>query len=321
MSAAVRVAVLDDYQAVARDLVAWQVDGHDVDVVAFSDHLEGEDLVEALQGFGVVVAMRERTAFTAGLLRSLPALRLLISTGMQSAVIDFEAARECGVAVCGTRGLTTPAVEMTWALILAAARHLGPEERSLRSGEWQSRLGYDLSGSTLGMVGLGRHGSEVARIGLAFGMRVVAWSHHLDPDRARSLGVEPVTKERVFREADIVTVHYKLGERSRGLVGSEEFELMKKTALFINTSRGPVVDVGALGAALHTGRIAGAALDVYDEEPLPVESPLRDLPGLILTPHIGFVTTNNLRTFYEDAVEDIARFLAGDPVRLISPTA
>jgi phosphoglycerate dehydrogenase-like enzyme len=315
----IRVAALDDYQGVAGELARWEVPGHALEVTSFTEHLEGLALIEALRGFEVVVAMRERTAFTAEVLASLPDLRLLVSTGGNTSVVDFAAAKAQGVVVSATRGLTSPAVEMTWALILAAVRNVPAEERALREGRWQRAVGRDLNEHVLGLVGLGRHGSEVARIGLAFGMTVRAWSQNLDPERARGLGVEPVSREELFGGSDIVSVHYKLSARSTGLVGAADFAMMRPSALFVNTSRGPIVDVAALGAALRSDQIAGAALDVYDHEPIAADDELLTYPRLILTPHIGFVTHDNLTRFYTDAVEDIAAYLAGAPLRVLNP--
>jgi phosphoglycerate dehydrogenase-like enzyme len=303
-----RVAILDDYQDVARAFGDW--DSLAAEVVAFHDHLDGDDeVVERLQPFDVVMAMRERTPFTRERLERLPNLRLLVTTGMGNAAIDTEAARELGITVAGTGGTPTHTAELTWGLILALARHIPAEDRAIRAGGWQHTVGLELAGLTLGVIGLGRLGSQVARIGQAFGMEVIAWSQNLDT---------PLTKEELLRRSDIVTVHVRLSERTRGLIGAAELARMKPTALLINTSRGPIVDEAALLAALHGGEIAGAGLDVYDVEPLPPDHPLRSAPNTVLTPHVGYVTSAGYTAFYGDAVEDIAAFLRGDPVRVIN---
>jgi phosphoglycerate dehydrogenase-like enzyme len=312
-----RVAILDDYQDVARALGDW--DSLEAEVVAFHDHLAGDDeVVERLQPFDVVMAMRERTPFMRERLERLPNLRLLVTTGMGNAAIDTAAARELGITVAGTGGTPTHTAELTWGLILALARHIPAEDRAIRDGGWQHTVGLELAGLTLGVIGLGRLGSQVARIGQAFGMEVIAWSHNLDPEHARGLGVAPVAKDELLGRSDVVTIHVRLGDRSRGLIGAAELARMKPTALLINTSRGPIVDEAALLAALHGGEIAGAGLDVYDVEPLPPDHPLRGAPNTVLTPHVGYVTSAGYKAFYEDAVEDIAAFLRGDPVRVIN---
>jgi phosphoglycerate dehydrogenase-like enzyme len=301
---AMRIAVLDDYQNAARDSADWGT----FDVTFFADHLTDADaLATRLAPFDVVVAMRERTPFPAALLARLPALRLLVTTGMANSAIDLDAAAAAGVTVCGTRMFVPSTCELTWALILSLVRHIPTEDRALRAGRWQTTVGTELSGRVLGVVGLGTIGSQVAAVGRAFGMRVVAWSQHLDhPDR--------VDKADLFRQADIVTVHYKLGPRSVGIVGAAEIALMKPGAYLVNTSRGPIVDTGALVAALESGRLAGAALDVFDTEPLPPDDPLRRAPRTILTPHIGYVTQAGYRIAYGDAVEAISAYAAGAPL-------
>lgn len=313
-----RVAILDDYQSVALSFADWASLGAD-EVTPLSGHIaEDADLVAELQRFDVVVAMRERTAFTADRFRLLPNLRLLVTTGMANAAIDLEAARAAGVTVCGTRGSAGATTELTWGLILSVVRHIPAEDAAVRAGGWQHTVGFGLQGRTLGVVGLGRLGSQVARIGLAFGMEVLAWSQHLTAAAADAVGATPVTKDDLFASADVVTVHYKLSERSAGLVGAREIGLMKPTAYLVNTSRGPLVDSDALLAALRSGAIAGAALDVYDEEPLPGGHPLWNAPRTVLTPHIGYVSDDGYRIFYGEAVEDIAAFFAGHPVRVLT---
>jgi phosphoglycerate dehydrogenase-like enzyme len=307
--------VLDDYQRCAARLASW--DDLDMDVEFVHDHLRGEELAKRLAEATVVVAMRERTAFDAALFGRLPALRLLVTTGARNPSIDLEAAHRRDVVVCGTRSLTTPTVELTWALILALTRNTTVEDRAMRSDGWQQTIGTDLAGATLGLVGLGRLGRAVARIGLAFDMRVLAWSQNLDHGVARELGVEPAAKDDLFARSDVVSVHLVLSDRTRGIVGDPELRAMKPTAFLVNTSRGPVVDTTALVAALHESRIAGAGIDVYDVEPPPRDHPLRSAPHTVLTPHLGYVTEANYRLFYGDAVEDIRAWASGSPIRVL----
>ncbi|HSK61096.1 MAG TPA: D-2-hydroxyacid dehydrogenase family protein [Actinomycetospora sp.] len=316
-----RIAVLDDYQQVAASHADWDALGAQ-EVTFFAEHLGApDDVVAALGPYDVVVAMRERTAFPAHVLERLPNLGLLVTTGPANVAVDVAAARERGVTVSGTGGVSpsTPTVEMTWALILAAARHVPAEDRAVREGGWQHTVGRDLSGRRLGVVGLGGLGRPVATVGLAFGMDVVAWSRHLDPDDARAAGVTPVEKDELVATSDVVTIHLKLSERTTGLIGRDELARMKPTALLVNTSRGPIVDEDALVEALREGRIGGAALDVFGTEPLPADSPLRTLPNTVLTPHLGYVTEGTYDVFYRDAVEDIAAWTDGAPIRELGP--
>ncbi|MFJ4923758.1 D-2-hydroxyacid dehydrogenase family protein [Streptomyces sp. NPDC088725] len=313
-----RVAVLDDYQQAAHRFADWQ--GLGADVTFLPEHIADTDtLAETLRGHDVIVAMRERTPFTAERFERLPDLRLLVTTGMANAAIDLAAAHRHGVTVCGTDGAAHATPELTWGLILSLVRHLPAEAAGMREGRWQHTIGGDLGGRTLGVVGLGRLGARVAAIGNAFGMRVLAWSSNLDSGHARGLGAEPVSKHDLFSEADIVTVHYKLSERSTGLIGRRELSWMKPTAYLVNTSRGPLVDTAALVDALREERIAGAGLDVYDVEPLPAGDPLRTAPRTVLTPHIGYVTEETYRIFYRQAVENIAAHRAGTPLRTLTP--
>lgn len=313
-----RIAVLDDYQNAAHRFADW--DSLGADVVFFHEHLgDTHAVTKALEGFDVVVAMRERTPFPAERLAALPALRLLVTTGPVNASIDIQAARKLGITVCGTRMPYHATAELTWGLILSLTRRIGQESLGMRDGDWQRTIGGDLAGRTLGIVGLGSLGLRIAAVGAAFGMRVVAWSSNLDPTHAADHGVEAIDKHGLFSTSDIVTVHYRLSERSKGMIGAEELGWMKPTALLINTSRGPLVDTSALVAALREGRIGGAALDVYDTEPLPVDDALRTAPHALLTPHIGYVTEQTYEVFYRDAVEDIAAFAAGTPVRVLTP--
>jgi phosphoglycerate dehydrogenase-like enzyme len=314
-----RVAILDDYQRVALELGPWRELGDGVSVTTFPEHLAGdEELIERLAPFDVVVAMRERTPFPRSRLERLPALRLLVTTGRVNAAIDMDAARELGIVVAGTGGLASPTVELTWALILAVCRNVCAEDRRMREGGWQHTIGPELEGRTLGVVGLGRLGSRVAAIGQAFGMDVIAWSQNLRRETASALDVEAVGKEELFRRADVVTIHLKLSERSRGVVGAPELAAMKPTAYLVNTSRGPIVEEAALLRALEAGSIAGAALDVYDVEPLPADHPLRAAPNTVLTPHLGYVSRGNYEVFFRGAVECIAGHLRGEPVGVLN---
>lgn len=313
-----QIAILDDYQSVALKLADWSRLPADCRISVFDDHLPpGEALVARLAPFEIICAMRERTPFPRSLLERLPRLRLLITAGMRNAAIDVAAARERGIMVCGTRAPGHATAELAFGLILALARGLHREFESMRAGGWQTGLGRDLRGATLGVMGLGRLGAEVARFGLAFGMRVVAWSQNLTDARAGECGVQRVTKETLLAEADFVSLHLRLSERTRGLIDAAALAAMKPSACIVNTSRGPIVDEDALVEALRAGRIAGAALDVYDQEPLPANYRLRRIPNLLPTPHIGYVTEETYRVFYGDMVEDVLAFLDGQPVRAL----
>jgi phosphoglycerate dehydrogenase-like enzyme len=317
-----RVVVLDDYQHVALESGPWDRLAGRCDVETVSEHIPGtDDLLAALEGAQVVVAMRERTHFDADRLDRLPDLRLLVTTGMGNAAIDLDAAARNGVVVCGTRGRSRHTLELTWALILALVRSIPAEDARIRAGGWQHTVGTELDGATLGLVGLGRIGSTMVPVARAFGMDVIAWSRHLDPARAADAGAEPVAKDELFRRADVVSVHYKLSDRSRGIVGSADIAAMRPSAYLVNTSRGPLVDTAALLDALHRGAIAGAALDVFDREPLAPDDPLRTAPRTVLSPHLGYVTRENYRVFFTDVVEDIAAWLDGRIERRITPDA
>ncbi len=311
-----KVTLLDDYQDVALAGGPW--DQLDAEVVSRREHLSGDELVAALAGSEVVVAMRERTPFDRALLDRLPDLRLLVTTGMMNAAVDLDACRDRGVVVCGTRSRQDAPAELTWALVLAVTRRLAFEDAAVRAGGWQTTIGPELSGRTLGVLGLGRLGSRVAGYGKAFGMKVLGWSANLDPKHARELGVEPVALDDLLTRADVVTVHLKLSERSTGLIGARELGLIGPQGYLVNTSRGPIVDESALVDALYSGAIAGAGLDVYDVEPLPAKHPLRTAPRTVLSPHLGYVSTDTFKTFFADAVEDIAAWRAGNPVRVLS---
>jgi phosphoglycerate dehydrogenase-like enzyme len=285
----------------------------------FHDTLSNEDaVVERLRDFEIEVAMRERTPFPRSLLERLPHLQLLITTGMRNASIDVKAAVERGIVVSGTGMLPYPTMELSWGLILALARNIVREDAGMRKGDWQTTLGVGLSGKVLSILGLGNLGGQMARIGKAFQMEVIAWSPNLTAERAGSQGVHRVDKDELFRRADFVTIHLVLTPRTRGLVGPNELAAMKPTAYLVNTSRGPIVDESALIAALENRKIAGAALDVYDHEPLPTNHALLRLENVVLTPHLGYVTAENYREAYGQAVENVRSFLAGHPIRVIA---
>lgn len=317
-----KIVVLDDYQRVARDLGGFD-SLPDAEVEVLHEHIAGlGDLAGALRGAEVVVSMRERTPFRAETFARLPDLRLLVTTGMVNAAIDLEAAAAHGVTVTGTTATgsakSSNTAELTWALILACRRHVVTEDRALREGRWQTTLGADLAGTTLGVLGLGRLGTQVARIGQAFDMRVIAWSENLTPERAEGAGATWVPKDELFAGSDVLSIHLKLSDRTAGLVGTAELAAMKASAILVNTSRGPIVDENALVAALSGGWIAGAGLDVYDTEPLPLSDPLRYTPNTVLLPHLGYVTEAGYRAMYTQAVEDIAAWRAGSPIRVMT---
>ncbi|WP_433548910.1 D-2-hydroxyacid dehydrogenase family protein [Streptomyces sp. CA-294286] len=318
-----RCAVLDDYQSVATTVADWSPVAEEVEVVTFASHFATEDeLVAALAEFDVIVTLRERVRFPAGLFARLPRLRLLVASGMRNSVIDFAAAQQCGVTVCGTASASTPPVELTWALLLGLARGIVTEANSLRAdGPWQQTVGADLHGRRLGLLGLGKIGSRVATVGLAFGMDVHAWSQNLTEQRCAEAGVTlSGSKEELLATSDFVSIHLALSDRTRGLLGAPELALMRPTAYLINTSRAAIVDQDALVAALHAGTLAGAGVDVFDTEPLPAVHPLRTAPRLVATPHLGYVSQANYATYYGQAVEDIRAYLDGHPVRVLGGT-
>ena len=305
-----RIAILDDYQNVALSLADWSVLDGRATVTVFNDHLaESDAVIERLQPFDVVCVMRERTPMTRAVIERLPKLRLIASTAMRNASIDLKAAEERGVQIVHTGYTSAPTIELTWALILASTRNLVAENTSLRRGGWQQTVGDDMAGRTLGLLGLGNVGGAVAKIGNAFGMKVIAWSQNLTSKRAAEVGAGLVTKDELFQQADVVSVHLVLSDRTRGLVGAAGLALMKPTARLINTSRGPIVVEADLIAALRGKKIAGAAIDVFDQEPLPLDHPFRSLPNLLATPHIGYVSRGLYERFYQDTVANIARWL------------
>lgn len=311
-------AILDDYQGVALDYADWSKLDDKIRVTVFRDHLGDEQAVaERLGGFEIICIMRERTPFPASLFQSLPDLKLLITTGMYNQAIDLAAAKECGVTVCGTPSMGNPTSELTWALILAMVRNVAHEDRAMREGKWQTTIGPVLKGKTLGIVGLGRLGNEVAQIGKAFGMEICAWSQNLTEERCRETGVRYAPFDDLLSTSDIVSIHLKLSDRTRGLIGERELGLMRRDAYLVNTSRGPIVDEKAFIQALRKERIAGAALDVYDVEPLPAKHPIRGLKNTVLTPHLGYVAIDNYRGFFQGTVDNIAAWFDGKPINTI----
>jgi phosphoglycerate dehydrogenase-like enzyme len=310
MTSRVRIAVLDDYQNVARAFADWATIEDRAAITVFTDHLsDPQAVIERLQPFDVVCVMRERTPLTRAILERLPRLKLICSTAARNAAIDTDAAAARGIAVAHTGYTAHGASELTWAAILGLVRQIPAEVASVRMGGWQMAVGGDLEGRALGVVGLGKLGSRVAAVGKAFGMEVIGWSPHLTEERAQAAGARLVTKDELFRLADVVTVHMVLSRHSRSMIGAHELGLMKPTAYFVNTSRGPLVDEAALIAVLREKRIAGAALDVFDTEPLPAGHPFRTLDNVLPTPHIGFVTQATYAIFYRDTVANIDAWL------------
>jgi phosphoglycerate dehydrogenase-like enzyme len=305
-----KIAILDDYQNVALKMADWSALSGRAEITVFNDHVRDPSaLVERLLPFDIVCVMRERTPLPREVLQHLPRLKLIASTGSRNASIDMGAAKELGITVTATRYRSSPTIELTWALILASLRGLVHENNSIRNGGWQKSVGQDLSGDILGIVGLGNIGGQVAGIGLAFGMKIIAWSQNLTPAIAEAAGAELVSKDELFRQADIVTIHLILSGRTKGLAGAAELALMKPTSRLINTSRGPIVDESSLIIALRSHAIAGAAIDVFEEEPLPAQHPFRSMENVIATPHIGYVTESLYRTFYGDSLANIIAWL------------
>jgi phosphoglycerate dehydrogenase-like enzyme len=315
-----RCAILDDYQNVALSFADWSKVSGDIDIKVFNEHLGSADqVIAALKDFAIVCAMRERTAFPRAVIDALPELKLLITTGMRNASIDLEAAKDRDIIVCGTPAVGNATAAIAAGLMLELARHIGYENMRLKSGVlWQSTIGLDLEGLTLALLGLGKLGSRMAEIGRAFKMHVIAWSQNLTPEKCREAGVEYVGADELFQRADFLSVHLQLSPRTRGLIGARQLALMKKSSNLINTSRGPIIDEAALLAALRDKRIAGAGLDVFDVEPLPLDHPLRKLDNVVLTPHLGYVAAQNYRAFFGGMVDDIRAFLDGKPVRVLT---
>lgn len=321
MSGKVKIAILDDYQNVALGYADWSPVTRDAEIKVFNAPFKSQDeVISALQGFTVVAGMRERTAFPRAVIDALPDLKLLITTGAKNASFDVKAANERGVTVCGTAGVGAPTTGIVFGLLLELTRRIDFENARMKAGEpWQVTIGRDLEGMTLGVVGLGKLGARAAAVGKAFGMNVIAWSQNLTPEKAKAGGADYVSREDLFSRADAVTIHLVLSDRSRGLIGAADIGRMKKDAYLINTARAPIVDQAALLKALREKKIAGAGLDVFDVEPLPVDHPYRKLDNVVLTPHLGYVSEQQYRKFYTDIVEDIRAFLDGKPVRVIAP--
>lgn len=315
-----RAAILDDYQDVALKYADWSPIEQDVEVTVFNEPFKDQaEAIEKLQGFAIVAGMRERTPFPRAVIEALPDLKLLITTGARNNSFDLKAAAERGVTVCGTGTFGNPTVGIVFGLILELTRRVGFENARLKAGApWQTTIGLDLEGLTLGIVGLGKLGSRVAAVGKAFGMNVIAWSPNLTPEKAAAGGAAYATREELFSKADIVTIHVVLSERSRGLVSADDLARLKKTAYLINTARAPIVDQAALLKALDEKRIAGAGLDVFDVEPLPLDHPYRMLDNVVITPHLGYVSEQTYRKFYPDIVENIRAFIDKKPVRVIT---
>jgi len=316
---AVQIAVIDDWQDVARDVVDWSVLDSLGEVTFEHDYpADNATLAERLGRYQVICVMRERTRFDEDLLKRLPNLKLLVTGGMRNAALDMQAAARLGIKVCGTDSYKHAAPELTWALIMAATRNLVNEANALRAGHWQQGLGGDLHGKTLGILGLGSIGQRVAQFGQVFGMRVIAWSENLPAERAQQVGVTYVNKQELFEQADVLSVHLVLSERSRGLVDAQALGWMKPTALLVNTARGPIVDEAALIKALQKQHIAGAALDVFEHEPLPDIHPFRTLDNVLATPHVGYVSRQNYEQFFSQMIEDIQGWAAGNPIRALN---
>jgi len=316
----VRAAILDDYQKVALKFADWSAIAKDVEVKVFNAPL-GDDsaVIKTLQGFAIVNMMRERTPFNRKVIEGLPDLKLLITTGARNNSIDLKACAEFGVTVCGTAGFGNPTAAIVVGLMLELTRHIGFENARMKAGApWQVTVGHDLEGKTLGVLGLGKLGQRVAGVAKALGMKVIAWSQNLTPEKAKEGGTEYVSKEDLFRNADVISIHVVLSDRTRALVRAKDLGLMKKTAYLINTSRGPIVEEKELIAALNSKSIAGAGLDVFDIEPLPTDHPFRKMDNVVLTPHLGYVSEENYRTFYSGVVEDIRAWLDGKPVRMLT---
>lgn len=314
-----RLAILDDYQGVAMAMGPWEKLAG-IEITVFRDTITDRDaLVQRLAPFDAILAMRERTPFPRALIERLPNLRLLVTTAARNRSIDAAACAERGIVFCGTGSFGDPTTDITWGLILNLMRDIPAQQAALRAGRWQTSVGWGTEGRTLGVIGLGKLGARAAKVGLALGMKVIAWSQNLTDERAAEVGVTRVDKATLLSTADVVTLHLILSDRSRGIIGAADLAQMKRTAYIVNTSRGPLIDQDALIAALKAGAIAGAGIDVYDTEPLPKDHPILSAPNTVLTPHLGYVTQQNYRAYYEGTVEVIAAFNAGAPVRVIRP--
>ena len=313
-----KLAILDDYQGIALELADWSVLPNNIEITVFRDTLADiESVAERLETFEILAAMRERTPFPRPLFEKLPNLKLLVTTGMRNGAIDMQAAADHGVTVCGTSGNTESTVEMIWALIQAVVRGLPQQDKAAREGKWQTAVGWTLAGRTIGLVGLGRLGARTSAVAKFFNMRVIAWSENLTAERALECGAELVSKQELFKRSDVVSIHLLLSRRTRGLITADDLIFMKPDAYLVNTSRGPIIEETALIDVLRAGRIGGAALDVFDREPLPKDHPFLGLDNVIISPHMAYVTEENLKEFYSETVEDIVSWLNGDPIRIL----
>ena len=317
-----KIALLDDYQRVALRYADWDSLPPECTVTVFHDHLTDEgEIVERLKDFDIAMALRERTPFSRALLERLPNLKMIASAGMRNAAIDLDAANELGIVVCGTEGSSRATMELTWGLILGLLRRIPLEHEATRAGNWQRTLGIGLDGKTIGIIGMGNIGSQIAEVARAFHMNIIAWSQNLTQERAKANGAALVPKDELLEKSDIVTIHTRLSDRTRGLLGSRELALMKPTAYLVNSSRGPIIDEVALVYALKSGAIAGAGLDVFDDEPLPAAHPLLTLDNVLLTPHLGYVTEETYRVFYGQTLDNIRSYMEGNPQRVMNPEA
>lgn len=314
----VKIGILDDFQNVTCEIADWGRLPPHASITVFNAHFEGEELIRRIAPFDVLVITRERTPFPRSVIERLPNLKLLVTTGWRNLGIDMVACRERGILVCGTEAGSSPTAELAWGLILAVARHIAEEDKNLRAGQWQSTIGFSLRDKTLGILGLGRLGSQMARVGAAFGMNIIAWSQNLTAEKAVRSGAVRVEKSELFRQSDVLTIHLLLSDRTRGLVGRDEIAVMKKTAILVNTARAAIVDETALTEALINRRIAGAGLDVYSREPVPPDAPILKAPNTVLTPHLGYVTRETYGIYFPQALEDIEAWLKGAPIRVIA---
>ena len=315
----IKVAVLDDYQDAFRQIINFEKHKDKYDFKVFNETFRDENEAKvALEDFEALFIMRERTPMSNSLIHNLPKLKYIMTSGMRNNSIDLEAAKKKGIIVCGTEINSNPAAEITWTLILGLVRNVKQEIDNMFQGYWQTTIGSELKGKMLGIIGLGKIGTQVAKIGKAFGMEVCAWSENLNLSNANELGVLPMSKEDLLKNSDIISIHLVLGERYKNLITKKELKMMKKTSYLINTSRGPIINENDLVEALKDEKIAGAGLDVYDKEPLPQDHKLRFLPNALLLPHIGYVTAENYLKFYSQMIENLESCLKNKPLRKIS---
>lgn len=314
-----RIAVLDDYQNISQSIADWTPLGGKAEITVFDKSIgDGDAVADTLASYAAIVCMRERTPLPASVIERLSDTKLIVTTGMRNAAIDGRAARAKGIALCGARGQGAPAAELAWALVMGLMKNIAPDDRSMRNGEWQPNVGRTLGGKTLALLGLGNLGARVAKYGQAFGMEVIAWSQNLTDERCAEIGVRRVSLEDALSGGDIVCIKLVLSDRTRGLIGAAELARMKPSAFLVNTSRGPIVDEAALAAALRGRTIAGAGIDVYDVEPLPADHPFRSLDTILMSPHTGYVTQENLAAMYTSVVQTIGTFIDGDPIDVLN---